>query len=117
MGQFDGHDLQFTLSTTVGKAIVIEVPNIDSYPPPIITWSQNNQPVNTEGSNYQVTLNGSLVLLDRRTIDSGSNYKVEALNGNTNTLEIGPNYNIIVTGNCSVFACIASCKMLVPLSH
>jgi hypothetical protein len=100
MGPFTGQGLRYTVRTNVSKAIVIEVPNIDSYPPPIITWYHNSQPMNTEGSKYQVTLNGSLVLLDRGIGDNANYYKVEALNGNTNTLEQGPNYDVIIQGNC-----------------
>lgn len=99
MGPFTGQGLRYTVRTNVSKAIVIEVPNIDSYPPPIITWYHNSQPMNTEGSKYQVTLNGSLVLLDRAIGDNANYYKVEALNGNTNTFEQGPNYDVIIQGS------------------
>lgn len=98
MDPFDSKGIRYSLTTNTSKALVINVPNIHSYPPPIITWYKNEIPMNTAGSRHQITLDGSLVLLDRDTSDSGNSYRIEALNGNTNTFEDGPVYSVTVAG-------------------
>ncbi|XP_053380573.1 protein sidekick-2-like [Mercenaria mercenaria] len=103
MSPFVGEGLQYTVTTNVSKAIVIEVPKIDSHPTPIFTWNKNNQPMNVEGSRYQVTMNGSLVLLDRKIDDSANYYKIDALNGyinpTDNPFKEGPVFYVTVTAN------------------
>lgn len=110
MNQFDDKGLYYALSTSTGHHIVIDVPNINSYPSPIITWYMNRQHMNTVGFRYQITLNGSLVLLDRKVTDGINSYKIEALNGNTNTIEEGPVYNVTVLGKTYIY-------MLICLNH
>ncbi|KAL4239205.1 Protein sidekick-2 [Mactra antiquata] len=99
LNSIEGQDNQYALTSNSTKAVVIPVPEIDSYPQPTITWYLNNQPVNTEGVRHQITLNGSLVLLDRKIGDSANYYKVEVLNGIANSLQEGPSYYLTIAAH------------------
>lgn len=54
--------------------------------------------MNEEGTQHHVSLNGSLVLLDRPVSASGSTYQVEVVNGHASDFRDGPSYSETITG-------------------
>ena len=100
LGKFDQVDGVTDLFAVSGEAIVIPMPYINTNPAlSLITWANNSVGMNEEGTQHHLSLNGSLVLLDRSVHASGSRYSVEVVNGNANGFETGPTYREIITGN------------------
>ena len=83
-------DQSLYVHTNQSKAAVIPLPHIDSFPAPTVSWYENGQELNEFGQRYHVTLNKSLVLLDRDIQDSNFQYQPRALNGNTGVTFDGP---------------------------
>ena len=90
-------DQPLYVHTNQSEAAVIRLPHIDSFPAPTILWSENGQELNEYGQRYHVTLNKSLVLLDRDIQDSNFQYRPIALNGNTGVTFDGPLIYVTVT--------------------
>ena len=99
MDDFEHKNQTFYESARQGNAHVITLPHINSFPFPTITWYENIVPMNDESVRHQVTLNKTLVLLDRGIQDSRHTYQPEALNGNTGDEQTGPTVNLSVLGN------------------
>ena len=99
MDEFENKGQTIYVRTNQSEAAVIPLPHIDSVPFPTITWFENTLPMNDEAQKHQVTLNKTLVLLDRDTAQSRS-YQPEALNGKTGSgsIQMGPTINVTVTG-------------------
>ncbi|KAL5018087.1 hypothetical protein ScPMuIL_003809 [Solemya velum] len=128
------------VTVTAGHAAVIHLPPLESYPVPEITWKLGTAEMNTESSNHQVTFSQDLVLLQTTPLQSGNQYKVQALNvavkkqiesdsvqltvlddGNTNPIPpkmIVPPADIVVkTGDSEAkFECIVNARPLSRLS-
>ena len=85
--------------TNQGDAHVLPLPHISSFPFPTIAWYENFATMVEELFRSHVTLNKSLVLLDRGIQDSRKTYQPEALNGFTfDQAEKGPIINVTVLG-------------------
>ena len=99
MDEFENKGQTIYVRTNQSEAAVIPLPHIDSVLFPTITWFENTLPMNDEAQKHQVTLNKTLVLLDRDTAQSRS-YQPEALNGKTGSgsIQMGPTINVTVTG-------------------
>ncbi|WAQ96469.1 SDK-like protein [Mya arenaria] len=97
-GKFSDGNQTFSISVPSGDPVIIPMPYIESNPPmPSITWFKNGELMNTDSERHQITLNGSLILLDCGTQDSNSLYHVKALNGMNSVEESGPSYRVTVT--------------------
>ena len=101
MDEFEHKGQTINEVTNQGNAHVIPLPHISSFPFPTIAWYENFAvaPMGEELFRSHVTLNKSLVLLDRGIQDSRKTYQPEALNGFTfDQAEKGPIINVTVLG-------------------
>jgi len=67
-----------------GQERIIDLPTIDSYPPPTITWDVwadgNWERIPTEGQRYHMTLKKQLVILETRlSSDNNKMFRARAL--------------------------------------
>ena len=95
------------LAVNQGDACVIPLPHISSFPLPSITWLEItskgyknfSSQMTDESLRHMVTINKSLVLLDRKMYDSWHSFQPEARNGYTNASAAkGPAANVSVHG-------------------
>ena len=82
MDDFLNKDQSLYVHTNQSNAAVIPLPYIDSYPAPTVLWYENSIDLQEYGQRFHVTLNKSLVLLERGIQDSNFQYQPSALNGN-----------------------------------
>ncbi|XP_071813143.1 protein sidekick-1-like isoform X3 [Apostichopus japonicus] len=59
-----------SLSQMAGNAVIISCPAIESYPPPVISWTKGEDTILPSGRTI-VTLDGRLVLMDLTASDAG----------------------------------------------
>lgn len=103
LGQFEAVNGTIDLTAKRGDSIVIHLPHIESYPPPSssILWKSGSRSMNKDGVQHHISLNGSLVLLDRPQSASGTQYHVEVVNGIVGLTRSGPEYTETITGKPS----------------
>lgn len=54
MGVFENADEEFSLTVTAGQAAILELPPLDSLPPPAVTWQSEQGPL-SYSAKYAVT--------------------------------------------------------------
>ncbi|XP_071105902.1 protein sidekick-2-like isoform X1 [Haliotis cracherodii] len=64
-----------------GRAVILNLPPLDSVPDPDIDWKQNNSTLSAESIYHHVTLQKNLVLLSNSISDSGRQFQARAVNG------------------------------------
>ena len=98
MGVFENlTDIEVTVQS--GTAAILELPPIDSHPPPVVTWS------NPDGSiGYEIeyaTSEHKLVILNASAKDAKA-YKARATNTQIGKEEYSPFFNLRVVGDPNI---------------
>ena len=99
MDDFLNKDQSLYVHTNESNAAVIPLPYIDSYPAPTVIWYENSIDLQEFGQRYHVTLNKSLVLLERGIQDSNFQYQPSVLNGQLqgSSIFVGPYIYVTVS--------------------
>ncbi|XP_067672270.1 protein sidekick-2-like isoform X1 [Haliotis asinina] len=80
MEMFQSGDTQ-TIEVQEGRAVILNLPPLDSVPDPDIDWKQNNSTLSAESIYHHVTLQKNLVLLSNSISESGRQFHARAVNG------------------------------------
>uniref|UniRef100_A0A8C6LUS6 Sidekick cell adhesion molecule 1 n=1 Tax=Nothobranchius furzeri TaxID=105023 RepID=A0A8C6LUS6_NOTFU len=123
MGSFSAEEQRKT--ATQGKAAIISLPPLPSFPQPLVTWYKDGHKI-IPNNRIAITLDNQLVVLATTAADAGR-YHVEAVNEMTGenatspselvapAMVIGPKNTTVVAGKEATMECIANAREYDPI--
>lgn len=93
------HTLTREKTVDQGQACVIDLPPIDSYPPPNIQWLEGSRQI-LKSHRSHITLKNQLVLLETRIVDNNKVFHATATNPFTSQPTDSQNFILRVQSEC-----------------